>query len=233
MTIAECAAEIRKLCDADSTSYADVDLLRRFNSAQEEFGVHISLAVGKAQFDDRNYASLPVGTIDLSEGVAKYTIADLFLGYDRFSVLDKDGNLQRLLNIDPNDFRDSEIEEAFEATGLPTHIDKLENTITLYPAPTATAVTLTGGLKFRMNRTTYTISSAELTTGTIVPGIASPFHDTLCHMTALPYCKTYKPERVTQLERDIAAGLDLGVKWYSMRDRTEPEKMTMAGVNHR
>jgi hypothetical protein len=207
--------------------------LRRFNAAQEEFTVEISKAVGKAQFDDLNWTDLPVGTITLQEGVSKYTIADRFLGYDRFSVLDAGGKWQPLENIDPRDFVGSEIEQAFAATGLPTHIDKLENTIKLYPAPTATAVTLAAGLKFRLLRTSYTISSGEATTGTLVPGIATPFHMTLCKMTALPYCKSYKPERVVTLTNDINADKAKAIEFYSMRDKTEPERMTMATIKHR
>jgi hypothetical protein len=233
MTLEEIAKEIRLLCDTDSTNYADEDLLRRFNAAQETFGAKIIDVVGKVQFDDRNWTDLPVGTLDLSEGVSKYTISDRFLSYDRFSIKDADGNWQPLTNIDPRDYRGMEIEEDFPATGLPTHIDKLENTIWLYPAPVAASVTLTAGLKFRFMRTTYTVSSAELTTGTLVPGIASPWHITLCKMAALPYCKAYKKDRVPQLERDIFVETQDALKYYSRRDITESPRMTMRRVVHR
>jgi hypothetical protein len=219
LTISECFTEIRLLCDASSTDYSDTDILRRFNAAQEEFGAEIIQSVGKTQFDDINYTTLPTGTITLQDGIRAYTITDRFLDIEQWSVKDIGGTLHVLKRIDPRDYTDTPIEEAFADTGLPTHYDMLENTIKFYPAPSSATTTLTAGATFKYKRTTYTISSAELATGTLVPGIASPWHMTLCKMTALPYCKSYKKDRVAQLERDIALEKAKAKEFYALRGK--------------
>ena len=42
-----------------------------------------------------------------------------------------------------------------------------------------------------------------MTTGTLVPGIASPWHITIARMAAIEYCSSYKKDRVPKLMAQI------------------------------
>jgi len=95
------------------------------------------------------------------------------------------------------------------------------------------AVTLASGIKIEFKRTGSIFTSAEVTTGTKEPGIASPWHITIAKMAALPYCKSYKKDRVTQLERDIAVETASMLKHYGQRERDSRKIMSMEQINHR
>lgn len=230
MTLADIKTEVLLLCDTDSTNYTDADMLRRFNAAQESFGAAIIQAVGKRQFDDKNNTTLPIGTFDLTDGQAQYTITDDFLSVDQLSVLGTDGVWHVLQPIDPLEFNeDVSIEQKYKTAGLPSAYDQLEHTFILYPTPAAAFVVCgaaTGGAKFRFRRTTYAVSSADWTAGTIVPGIATPWHITLAKMTALPYCKVYKQDRVASIMQDIATEMQDAKAFYSLRGNDQPRRLS-------
>ena len=202
MTIIEILAETRSLCDADSVSYSATDILRRVNSSIELLVSKIIQNCKNYPYDDENFGNIAQGTITLEEGVSKYTISDRFLDILEVKVLDADGKFHI---VEPITQRETEaIVETEEAqTGLPFAYRIIGRTIFLRYAPTAGSVTLTAGLKFSYTRTSYQITSADVTTGTLIPGIASPWHITIAKMAALPYAKTYKKDRIMQLEKDI------------------------------
>lgn len=233
MTISDITTEIRLLCDTDSTNYTDANILRRFNAASETLVSKILTADGTWQFDDRNFTTTPVGTITLIEGQSQYAFADTFLDIEQVSIKDKGGIWKVLDPIDFKEFRDVAIEEYFAATGLPEAYDKTEDVVRLYPAPTASSVTLAAGMKVRFKRTSYQISSAEFSAGTIVPGIATPWHITLAKMVALPYCKSYKKDRVADLEKDILLETKDCLAWYSRRAKDERKIMTVKPIKFR
>ena len=117
-------------------------------------------------------------------------------------------------------------------TGLPSKYRMVGRTIFLRPAPTATSVTLTEGLLFKYTRV-QTITSAELTTGTLIPGIVSPFHPLIAKMTALPYCKSYHADRVPQMERDILIETSDCIRFYGKRLKDKRNNMTTNSISFR
>jgi hypothetical protein len=52
-------------------------------------------------------------------------------------------------------------------------------------------------------------------------------------MAALPYCKTYKKDRVAQLERDIFEETKEMLKFYSSREKDKRKIMSMRRINFR
>jgi len=187
MTIEQINTKARSLADADSTSYTAANLLIDVNTAVETLVGKIIQVCKHFTFDDENFANIAQGTITLEEGVSKYTITDKFLHILEIKVEDNNGYLH--------------IVEA--TTGLPTQYRAIGRTIFLAPAPKASAVTLTAGAEFSYTRTSYQITSADVTTGTLVPGIASPWHITIARMAAIEYCSSYKKDRVPKLMAQI------------------------------
>lgn len=228
------------LCDADITSYPLAKVVRRFNIALEELVALIITADGTWQYDDTNHTDLPVGTGDLVEAQQSYSFASEYLEIEIVKVKDADGNWHTLKLVDDKNFRSIPLEEYFPTTGLPTHYDKEGDTIKLYPAPTATDVTLTSGLKVHFKRTAdlFTVSDTDQE-----PGLPSPFHVLLPYMAAIPYCMTYKKDRIRELERKVGSvdksspyygGLkkDL-VKFYSRREGDKKHILKVKGIQFR
>jgi hypothetical protein len=218
MTTTELFSETRDLCDADSTSYPDTALLRRVNSAIETLVTKIHQVC--SNFDDENIANIAEGTITLEEGISKYTITDRFLDILSIKVKDVSGFFRLVEPWEQKDTTDA-VETLEAQTGLPYLYRLVGRTIFLAPAPTAVSVTLTAGLKLSYTRTSYTITASDVSTGTLVPGLATPWHITIAKMAALPYCKTYKKDRVNQMTLDIQTETNDLINFYANRQKDQ------------
>ena len=229
MTISDLVAEARALVDADTTSYPAADMLRRVNNALETLTALIINSDGTWQFDDTNYSDFPIGTYTLVASQAKYSFNDKFLQLLEVQIMDKNGNYNIIKPIDQKEYDDLvPLEEAFETAGQPIYYDKIsDDTIKLFPAPdNGISVTLASGLKVKFKRTADLFTTAQVTTGTKVPGIASPFHQLIAYMAALPYASSYKRDRVPLFEKKIDEMKKDMVKFYSRREKDTRKQMT-------
>ena len=232
-TIAEINSEARDLCDADTTSYPAATLLRRINQAYETVVGWIINVDGTWQFDDQNYTDLPIGTQALVAAQRAYTFNDKFLQLLEVQVKDVNGNWTILKPIDQVDIAGNiPLDELYDTDGLPICYDKVsEDTIKLYPAPDAgISVTLASGLKIKFKRTASVFTSAEVTTGTKVPGFPSPYHYILSYMAAIPYCMTYKKDRVGLYEKRVMDMKKELLKLYALREKDVRNIMTTSPV---
>lgn len=232
MTIADLNSEVRSLCDADSTSYTAADLLRRVNSALETLTGKIINADGNWQFDDTNYTDLPTGTGNLVSGQSSYSFSSEYLDILEVMILTTGGIYQRITPFDPSELGQSFDEWVGSATGtppngFPQYYDKLGDSIRLDRSPTATHATLTAGLKVRFKRTADLFTSAQVTTGTKVPGIASPYHQLIAYMAAIPYCMSYKQNRVALYEKKVDEMTKDMIDFYTRRAKDERPVMTV------
>ncbi len=224
--------EIDALCDSDTTSYPLKDKTRRVNTALEQVVGWLLTADGTWQWDDTNYTDLPVGTIDLIEGQASYSFNDKFLEIEQIEIKDKAGNLTILIPLDEAEINQP-IEMMYPSAGLPVYYDKVsDDTIKLYPSPTATVVTLTSGLKVHFRRTAH-LFEADGSDTTASPGFASPYHVILAYMAALPYAVTYKKDRVSLFEAKIQQLKKELIELYSQRERDKRKIMTFKSTPFR
>lgn len=226
-TIADIQTFTRFLCDADTTSYTAANLLITTNQAYEEVVAKILDADGRWQWDDTNRTDLPIGTTTLVNGQQDYAFDTTHLKILGVSVKDKDGVYVKLQPVDSDDMGDVDRSQFYSTSGLPGYYDKIGNSVFLYPAPdNGVSVTLSAGLKVYFQRTADVYTSAQVTTGTKVPGFASPFHMLLAYKAALPYCMNYKKDRVPGIVNEIAKLEKDLVKFYSKRDKEERAVMT-------
>ena len=233
MTIADINSEARLLVDADSTTYPAADLLRRINAAYEETVMFIQGCDGLWQFDDQNYTSFPVATTTLVVGQRDYSFDASMLEIEKVAVLHaSDGDYHFLGTYDLSQLG-SPIETLYPDNGLPSAYDKQGGSLLLDVAPSASDVTLAAGLKVYFKRTASIYTSAEVTTGTKVPGFASPFHIILAYKAALPFAISYKPQRVPAILNHIARLEDGIKKHYGRREQDRRKVMSMAGISHR
>jgi|TARA_Y100000310_G_scaffold120477_1_gene119258 hypothetical protein len=233
MHIADINAEARALVDADTTSLTDATLLRRVNAAYEEVIGKLLALDTNWSFGDSNYTSLPTGLSNLTAGTQAYQLTSGWLNIHSVQILDDDGNWKELK---PRLLKDLEpITEYQETDGEPAEYALREDFLLLFPAPAAADVTTTNGLKLIVDRTASVYTSGEVTTGTKVPGFASPWHVLLAYKMALPYAQSYKPKRVPFLVNEINR-LERGlINHYSKtnKDTLVRKKLSPALIIHR
>lgn len=240
MNIADLHSEIRNLCDTDSTGYTDANILRRINAAYEQVVGKIIGLDGRWEFDDVNYTTFPVGTTTLVADQKDYSFDTTFLNILRVEILDAQGNYYLIDPIDKSQVGVA-LTEFMPDSGAPLYYDKDGDSIVLYPAPATGKVTMAAGLKVYFQRTADVFTSAQVTTGTKEPGFASPFHIVLAYMTALPYCATYKKDRVPWLQSkidEILGNEDKGIqgllpRFYSKRSKDERPTITLSQTGFR
>lgn len=235
--------KIDRLCDSTDTSYPRLDKTSEVNQAYEKVISWIINADGTWQFDDSNKSDQPRGTLTLVQGQEAYTFASDYLQIEAMDVKDVSGNWYRLKPLDHSDLGDQTPEQYFGTTaGTPQYFDLFtDDSFRLYPSPSSTYVTLTAGLRvwFKRAPTAFTATSAT-TDDSTTPGFASPFHEILAYMAAIPYCMKYHPQRVAAYLQVIgdteprATGMKAGlVKHYSMRDKATRKVMTTKTMNQR
>lgn len=228
--------KIDRLCDSDDTSYPRINKTAEVNDAQEQVVGWILQADGTWQFDDTNYTDLPIGTQTLVAAQKVYTFNDKFLQLLEVQVKDVNGVWTILKPIDQVDYSNKiPLDEAFKTDGLPICYDKIsDDTIKLLPAPDAgISVTLASGLKIKFKRTSkeFTVAS-DTTADTTQPGFASPYHEILAYMASIPYCMTYKKDRVILYEKRVMDLKKELLTLYALREKDVRNIMTAAPIRN-
>src|SRR3990167_1439179 len=228
-TIADINLETRDLCNADTTSYPAADLLRRINKNYEQVIGWLINADGIWEFDDSNYGSLPIGVYTLVNNQRSYTFAADFLDLLEVSVMDSNGIYRKIDQFDP--FVETlSVEELYgTTTGFPVVFDMVsDDTIKFYPNISSANVTLASGLQVKFKRTADLFTSAQVTTGTKEPGFASPWHYILSYIAAIPFCASYKKDRVAASLDAVETKKEELIKHYSRRNKDHRNIMTNA-----
>lgn len=232
--------EIDRLCDSDDTAYPRLDKTARANDALEDLVGKIILSDGTWQYDDTNYTTVPRGKGTLIEGQQQYSFATEYLTIVEIDVLDTSNMYQRMKQIDPQQLGGLSPEQYFgvDSSGnpvkaFPQYYDIEGDSIRLYPAPTSSACILTNGLRVTFKRTANLFTAVATTAAdTTEPGLPSPFHVLIAYKAALPYCATYKKDRVPWLASQIAAGEANIIKFYAHRNQDYRAIMTPKRVDY-
>ena len=237
MTIADLNTFTRFLCDADTTSYTAANLLITVNNALEVITGKLINSDGNWQYDDTNYTDLPIGTGNLVSGQSSYSFSSEYLDVLEVMILTTGGIYQRITPFDPSEMNMSWDEWVNSSTGtipngFPQYYDKVGDSIRLDRSPTATYATLTAGLKVRFKRTADLFTSDQVTTGTKVPGIASPYHSLIAYMAAIPYCMSYKKDRVALYEKKVDEMTKDMIEFYTRRAKDERPVMSVEQITY-
>ena len=223
--------EVLALCDTDLDNYSIKSITRRANIALRSLVGKIIEVDGFWQYDDTNHTDTPIGTANLQDDVSSYAFNQEFLAIEQVLVKDSGGSWRTVKPVDPVEYKSIPIEEYYgNSTGFPLVYDKNGNVITFYPSISSDHVTLTGGLQVRFKRQATEFDEDDTTKE---PGIPSPFHVLIAWLIALPYLKTYKPDRVPQLERDISTMTADLLAHYGLREKDAPRRMKMRGISFR
>ena len=223
-------AEIDSLCDSTATSYPLEAKIRRVNIGQEDVAGFLLDVDGRWQWDDTRRTDFPVATQAMIAGQRDYAFNADFLRILRVEVLDSNGKYQLVKPIDQADISGVSLTDFMETAGMPQYYDKVGNSIFLYPAPSTAMTTLTAGLKVHYQRASLLFTTVDTTAE---PGFASPYHVILAYMAAIPYCMTYKKDRVGMYQQEVERLKQELAKHYSKREEDERAIITMKRINHR
>jgi len=216
--------ELWDLCDANITSMPLATAVRRINASYEELIGEIINADGTWQWDDDvNIGDAPRGKGDLVEGQEYYTFASKYLQVEAVDIKGTDGIYRRIKPIDPKEFEHISPDEYFgidasgnPETSFPDFYDIKGNSIRLYPAPTATEVTLTEGLRISFKRTADLFTTSDTSQS---PELPSTHHVLLAFMAAVPFCMSYKKDRVPLYEKKVDSMKKTLLEHYSYREK--------------
>lgn len=248
MTIADINVLARRLSDSDTVSYTAANLLIDVNNAYEEIVGKLIIATsgGNWHFGDSNFTSLPTGLFTLvnsqegyqltGNGATGINVTTPLIDFLGVSVKDNNGNWNVLKPITLSGLLEQGIDPAehFDTDGLPQYYEKREDFLVLYPAPdNGVSVTLSSGLKVFFQRSASVFTSAEVTTGTKVPGFASPYHQLLAYKSALVQCSMFKKDRVPMLISEIGRMEKELLEFYCQKGDDIRKIITNAGISFR
>ena len=141
------------------------------------------------EYDDSNWADLPIATTTIVNNQQDYAIPSTAQRVDRVEILDISGDYQLLKPFDKDDIKDSAMSEYLETAGLPTHYDMIGESIMLYPKPSTAKVTAALGLKIYFVRDIKEFISTDTT---VEPGFVNNFHRLLSLGASYDYCIAYE-----------------------------------------
>ena len=224
--------EIDRLCDTDDTSYPRLSKTARVNQALDSVFNWIIGADGTWQFDDSNNTDLPIGTTTMVDSQQDYAFSANHLVIERVEVKLSDGTWNQLTPLDENAV-DGGLADYQSTAGIPQEYAKKGNSIFLYPPPSSSKVTLTSGLKVYYKRALTPFTAVSTTTAdTTQPGFASTFHVMLAYMASIPYCMTYKKDRIALYQNAVNNYKADLIKFYSRREKDIRPVMTMKPANY-
>lgn len=187
------------------------------------------LADGIWRFDDKNFSSNPTGLMSAEDGKAEYSFDSTLLVLERIEILLSDG--VSWLKLDEYD----QVHGPLTATDLaveatPQAYYKRGNKFVFTSIPKTTNMTLTNGIKVTFKRLGTAITSTDTTTAI---GLPAPFDVLACQKASIPYCNSYKKDRVPGLLNDIAIGEKKWKAYIANRSKEQAGRMTMKKVSGR
>ena len=230
MTITDLVNKAYFYTSTNSTSFSAANMLLAINNAYERVVSLIMQTDGRWEWDDSNQTDLPIATATLTASQSDYALAVTHLTVVRVEVKDAAGLWTQLTPINQSDFSGTALAEFLKTAGPPSYYDKLGSSIFLYPAPDYTQA---ASLKVTFQRPPALYTSAEVTTGTKIPGFNSLYHELIPLMVAHDYAISKGSKNVNQLAAEIQKLEEALMSDYSLRSRDEKLQLKTVYKNPR
>jgi len=198
--------------------FAAADMLLAINNAYERVASLIMQADGRWEWDDANNTDFPIATTTITSAQQDYGFAVTHLNISRVEVKDSNGIWSQLTPINQSDFIGQGQAEFLKGGGIPVYYDKLNSSVFLYPIPDYTQ---SASLKIFFQRGPAVFTSAEVTTGTKVPGFNSLYHELIPLHAAHDYAIAKGLSNVNQLSAQIQQREEALQSDYELRNRDE------------
>lgn len=203
-------------------------MLIDINNAYERAVQLIMQTDGRWQWDDANQPTtdqgdgtggLAIATATVTANQQDYQFAVSHLVLTRVEIKDTGGVWTKLNPFDEEDLQMS-LTEFMKTAGQPIYYDKKGTSLILYPKPNYTQ---SASLKVYFQRPPILYTSAEVTTGTKVPGFNSLYHMLIPYYVAYEWHIDKDEPRKAQLRLADIVRLEDNLKGdYQMRADDEP-----------
>lgn len=241
MTIADINTLARFLVSADTVNLTAANLLILVNKNYEEVTGKILTEMANAnwQYGDANYTAFPTYTFNMTNGTSTYDLDTSLSGLLTVmgvEVKDQNGIWHLLKQISMKDITLDEgaVGEYYKTSGIPHEYELRENEIVLYPAPdNGVSVTLTAGCRIFFLRGADVYTSAQVTTGTKVPGFPSPWHDILAYGAAYDFAVAKGMPNANQLKQNYDIKLRELLDFMAKRNQGDRPRLTTQSINFR
>lgn len=214
-------------------------MLILINNAYERVASLIMQIDGRWQWNDTNQTDLPSAGVTITSGQQDYELATTHLQVEAIEILSATTNGVWLLMkpIDLENLKEQGIALSnYQTTnGVPTEYDIRGSSIFLYPAPnyTITATSYaTAGMRVHFKRPPALYTSAEVTTGTKVPGFNSLYHDLIALWVSYEYAYINGLSNANQIMLEIQRKEKALIDDYSKRNKVERSVMSMKRINY-
>lgn len=217
----------------NSTSYPSQDLLDDLNIAYSDTTADLFLSDGRWQWDDTNQTDLPVATTSLVAGQQDYSLSTGQLIIDRVEILPNGGTY--FYKLFPRDVEDpmwgsNILGLDATSTGAPIYYDVSGTSVFLYPIP---GYSQAASLKIYFRRAQIDFTSGDLSTGTLVPGFTSLFHDLLAYIVAYDYVLINIPALATGYWNTILAKKAKLAKFNAIREKDDGPRLSVRPIRFR
>jgi len=162
----------------DTTTLPTTEYVRLLNVWLRNTSERIWRVQSQWKFVDNNQSSMNQITTDLQDGVQDYALETTTYDVEAATVLNANGDSQRLTPITYQDQGQAE-QEFLETAGMPVYYKLRGNVISLFPKPSAGDVTTTSGLTLFVHGDITPAITSSATTLAREPGIPRQFHDLL------------------------------------------------------
>ncbi len=221
-TIGDINQKISNLTTTDTNQYVNSDRLIDLNYWYNKIVGMILDSQDEVDFDDARYTDYPGVTVplttnrDYSFGQTQTNVAgltysilkikDVSIGYDGV-------NFYKAYPMDVNEFNlptapvntpsieNTTIDGFFSRTA--PRYDTKNNSISIYPVAQAADVTAGGQMMVEWYRSPVQFTSAELTAGTVSPGIDPEFHMMLAYGPAYEFCEAKGLPQTDRLRKEL------------------------------
>ena len=242
MTLSDLKTKIYDLTKTNSTSYPAANMLIDLNIAYNRITSLIIQADGRWQWDDDNQAATDQGgglggqqngTTALVASQQDYSFPVTYLKLLRVEL--KPNGSSFFYKLSPRDVADPMYGATMGgidsiSVGTPYWYDVTGHSVFLYPIPNYSQ---SASLRFYFQRGQVDFTSGDLSTGTLVPGFASLFHDLLAYLVARDYVLINQPNLYAGYDKTVKDKEIELKKYYAFRQPDDSPQLTMAQRNFR
>lgn len=222
---------INNLCNSDNNSYPLKEKTFNVNTALDRFFTLAFQADGQWTWDDTNFNTDPIQTLNIVSGTQTYDIGTLtseVINILRVEMIDNNNANYVLQRLDRANYpTTSLLDLVTSAGGIPNQYELVGDTIYLFDKPNFSK---TGGLRFFIERNKSAFASTDTTKVLPVPTI---FNRYIVNLASLPYLiemqKSQKNDVASLIAQDEQAILD----YFGNREKGLQKKMTMRIGNFR
>ena len=207
--------EIYDICQADTNSYPLKSVTRRVNAALDRFFTLAFQADGRWNWDDPNYDTVPIQSINLVANTQSYNLDDFtseIINILRVEMLDSSSNNVKLRRLDRSKLGHIALTDYKTTASTPDEYDLVGEFIYLYPKPSYSA---TNGLTIYLDRNKSAFLYTDTTKDLPVPSI---FVQYICRLASLPYLVEFQKGQKNDIANQIAADEVAIIDYFGHRE---------------